>query len=158
MDGAQDGLPVIRQLPQEPDNIPRALAIEARSGFIQEEEQLWFAGELHTNRHSFPCLASKAQYQSVGERLEFEEFDDFFHVSVLLGLGNLIRLAQISREPHRFSDRCRTLVDIHLLGYFQVPVSPRIAERWPQEWETHHMRYHERRSDQAASRPRANHQ
>ena len=38
MDRTQDGLSVIRQLPQEPDDVPRALAIETRSRFIQEEQ------------------------------------------------------------------------------------------------------------------------
>ena len=119
MDRAQDGLPVIRQLPQEPDDVPRALTVKTRSWFVQEEEQLRFAGEFHTNRHPLPCLASETQYQSVSERLELEKFNDFLHISILLGFGDLEGLAQISRESHRFSNSCRALVNVHLFSCFK---------------------------------------
>ena len=38
VDCAQDGLSMICQLPQEPDNIPRALSIETRGRFVKEEK------------------------------------------------------------------------------------------------------------------------
>ena len=82
MDRAQDGLALIRQLPQESDDVPRVLTIEIRGGFIQVES----ASEFHTDRHPLPCLTSEIRYQGVSERLEFE------HINVLLGFSDLVGL------------------------------------------------------------------
>ena len=60
MDRTQNGLSVIRQLPQEPNDVPRALTIEARGGFIEEKKQLWFASKLNADRQSLSCFSSKA--------------------------------------------------------------------------------------------------
>ena len=38
MNRTQDSLPMIRQLPQEPNDVTRALTIETRGWFIQEKE------------------------------------------------------------------------------------------------------------------------
>ena len=123
MDRTQDGLSMIRQLPQEPNDVPRALTVETRGRFIQEQEQLWLAGELNTDRQPLPCFNSKAGDQSVSEWLEFEKFDDFFHVGVLLGYGNFAGLTQICRESHRFSNSRGTLMNVHLLSYFEQSFS-----------------------------------
>jgi len=123
MDRTQDGLSMVCQLPQEPNDVPRALTIETRGWFIQEQEQLWLAGKLNANGQSFSCFNSKAGDQSVSEWLEFEEFDDLLHVSVLLRYGNFAGLTQICGESHRFSNRRGTLMDIHLFSYFEEPLA-----------------------------------
>ena len=101
MNRAQDGLSMIRQLPQEPNDVPRALTVETRGRFIQEQEQLWLASELNTDRQPFSCFNSKAGDQSISKWLEFEEFADLLHVGVLLGYGNFAGLTQVCGESHR---------------------------------------------------------
>ena len=134
MNRTQNSLSMICQLPQEPNDIPCALTIETRGWFIQEKEQLGLASELDTDRQPFSCFNSKAGDQSVSEWLEFEEFDDFLHVSILLGFGNFARLTQIRRESHRLSNRCGALVDVHLLSCFPTIDQP--PEEQPQERRT----------------------
>ena len=129
MDRTQDRLPMVRQLPQEPDNVPCALAVETRGRFIKEEKQLRLASELYTNRQPLPCFDSKAQHQSISERLEFKEFKDFLHISVLLRFGDFVGLTQISREPQCFSNRCGPFVNVHLLSCFQIWISLRRTAR-----------------------------
>jgi len=129
MDRAQDGLSMICQLPQEPNDVPRALTVETRGWFIQEQEQLRLASELNTNRQPFSCFNSKAGDKSVSEWLEFEEFDDLLHVRVLLGYGNFTGLTQICGESHRFSNRRGALMNVHLFSCFEEPLaSGRTAE------------------------------
>ena len=129
MNRAQDGLSMIRQLPQEPNDVPRALTVETRGRFIQEQEQLRLASELNTNRQPFSCFNSKTGDQSISEWLEFEEFDDFFHVSILLGYGNFAGLTQICRESHRFSNSRGALVNVHLFSYSEKLINLRRNSR-----------------------------
>ena len=116
---------MICQFPQEPNDVPRALTIETRGRFIQEQKQLWLASELNTDRQPFSRFDSKAGDQSVSEWLEFEEFDDFFHVSVLLGYGNFAGLTQICGESHRLSNSRGALMNVHLFSYFEKSISLR---------------------------------
>ena len=119
MNSAHDCLPMIRQLPQEPNDVPSALTVETRGRLIQKEEEFRLASKLDSNRQPLSRFNSKAEDESVGEWLKFEEFDDFLHVGILLCLGNFVGLTQVCRESHSLSNGCGALVDIHLLSYFQ---------------------------------------
>lgn len=96
------------------------LTIEARGRLVQEEEQFGFASEHHSKCHTPPCLASEARYRGVSERSGFKGSSGFFHIGILLCIGGLAWLAEMSRESRWFSNCCRALMNVHLFGCFKV--------------------------------------
>ena len=71
MNPTQDGLSMIYRLPQEPNDIPRALTIKARGRFVQEKEQLRLASEFNSDCQPLSCFDSKTGDQSISEWLVF---------------------------------------------------------------------------------------
>ena len=96
MDRAKDSLALVRQLPQEPDDVPRALAIQSRGRFVQEQQQFGLGGELDTDRKTLAGFDVQRHDDRVGERLKFQEFDDLLDICVLLFLRDVVRLPQVS--------------------------------------------------------------
>ena len=50
VDRAKNGLALVRELPQEPDDVPRALTVQPGRRFIQEQQELRFRSEFDTDR------------------------------------------------------------------------------------------------------------
>ena len=99
MNGNEDGLTRRGKLAQEPDDVVRRLAIETRSGLVEEEQKLGLRRELNSDGDSLACLdvESKAGEADHGVRevLELKQLDDVFDVGVLLFLRNVRRLAEV---------------------------------------------------------------
>jgi hypothetical protein len=47
---AKNGLALVREFPQEPDDVPRALTVQSRGRFVQKQQELGFRSELDTDR------------------------------------------------------------------------------------------------------------
>ena len=116
VDRAKNGLTLVRKLPQEPNNVPRALTIQSRGRFVQEQQQLGLGGELDTYRKTLAGFDVQRYDDRISEGLKLQEFDDLLDICVLLLLRDVVRLPQVSREPHGLTDSSCAFVDIHLLG------------------------------------------
>jgi len=116
VDRAKDSLALVRQLPQEPDDVPCALTIQSRGRFVQEQQQFGLGGELDTDRKTLAGFDVQRHDDRISKGLKFQEFDDFLDICVLLFLRDVVRLPQVSRKPHGLTDSSRALVYIHLFG------------------------------------------
>ena len=56
MDRAQNGLAVVRELPEERTDTPRRLRVETGRGLVEEEKQLGLCDKLDTDREAFALL------------------------------------------------------------------------------------------------------
>ena len=50
MDRTKNGLALVREFLQEPDDVPCALTVQPGRWFIQEQQELGFRSEFNTNR------------------------------------------------------------------------------------------------------------
>ena len=120
VDGAQDGLPGVGELPQEAHDVEGGTRVEAGRGLVEEDEQLRLARELDGDRHPLPLLLVQAGANladgGAGDVAHLEQVDDALDVLVLLCRGHLARLTEQGREAQRLPDGGRRLVHVHLLG------------------------------------------
>ena len=116
MDGAKNSLALVRKLPQKPDDVPRALTIQPRRRFVQEQQQFGLGGELNTDRETFASFDVQGEDEGIGEGLELQEFDDFLDIGVFLLLRDVVRLPQVSGESHGLTDGSCAFVYVHLFS------------------------------------------
>ena len=116
MDRTKNRLALVGELPQEPDDIPRALTVQSGRRFVQEQKELRLRGEFDTNRKALASFDVQRHDDRIGQKLKLQELDDLLDVCVLLLLWNVVWLPQVSGEPHRLTDSSRAFVHIHLLG------------------------------------------
>ena len=96
MNRAKNSLAIVCQLLQEPHDVPRALTIQSRGRFVQEQQQFGFGGELDTDRKTLAGFDVQRYDDRISEGLEFQEFDNLFNICVLLLLRDVVRLPQVS--------------------------------------------------------------
>ena len=116
VDRAKNSLALVGELPQKPNNVPRALTIQPRCRFVQEQQEFGLGSELNTDRETFASFDVQREHKGVGERLELQKLNDFLDVRVFLLLRDVIWLSEVSGEPHSFADGSCTLVHVHLFS------------------------------------------
>jgi len=98
VDGAQDGLAGVGQLPEEAHDGEGGAAVEARRGLVQEHEQRGLAGELDADGDALALLLVEPAARHADGRARhvahLEQVDDLLHVRVLLLQRDFARLAQ----------------------------------------------------------------
>ena len=100
MDRAKNGLALVRKLPREPEDVPRAPTIQPRRRYVQEHQQFGLGSELNTDREMFASFGIQGEHEGIGEELKLQEVDNFFDIGVFLLLRDVIRLLQVSGESH----------------------------------------------------------
>ena len=115
MDGTKNSLTRVREFPQEPNNIPRALAIQPRCRLVQKQQQLRFRSEFNADGKTLSSLDIEREDNRICQRLKLQQLNNLLDIRILLLLRDVVRLPQVSGEPHRLTDSRRPHMHIHLL-------------------------------------------
>ena len=129
MDRTKNGLPLVSELPQEPDDIPRALAVQSGRRLVQKQKELRLRSKFDANRKALASFDVQRHDDRIGQKLKLQELNDLLDVCVLLLLWNVVWLPQVSGEPHRLTDGSRAFVHIHLLGVGSS--ASEVPTKWP---------------------------
>ena len=92
MDCTKNGLTLVRELLQEPNNVPSALSVQSGCRFIQEQQKLRFGSEFDTDRETLAGLDVQGYDDRVGQGLKLQELDDLLDVCILLLLRDVVWL------------------------------------------------------------------
>ena len=88
MDNTRNCLPSIGQLPQKSNDVISRLTIQARGGFVNEEQQRRFTCRLYSNGNTFSLLIIETSTNSSncgsGNISHFQQINDSFDIFVLI--------------------------------------------------------------------------
>jgi hypothetical protein len=133
VDRAKNSLALVGKLPQKPDDVPRALTIQPRRWFVQEQQEFGLGSELNTDRETFASFDVQGEHKGVGEGLKLQKLDNLLDIGVFLLFRDVVRLPQVSGKPHGLTDGSCAFVYIHL---FSVGSPTReVAPEWLSTYE-----------------------
>ena len=99
---------MVGELAKELEDGPRTLRVEARRGFVEEDEEGGLGGEFDSDRETLALLDVESHPDvsdyCLGVRLHLEESEDLLDVGELLGLGSAGGLTKEGGEAKSFAD------------------------------------------------------
>src|SRR5882672_720716 len=107
MNSAKNGLAIVRELTKKADDRGCTSRVKPRRRLVQEEEKVRFSCKLHSDRHPFAPLnskacAGKANY-GILQVIKLQQINNIIHVGQFLCLRYFARLTKQCREFNGFA-------------------------------------------------------